>query len=939
MAFAWLKKLIPSKNDRELRKIFPIVDRVNALEPGIQKLSDTELQAKTAAFRQRLENGEDLDSLAPEAFAVVREAGWRRLKMRHYDVQIIGGMVLHRGNISEMKTGEGKTLVATLALYLNALPGRGSHLVTVNDYLAKRDAEWMSRIYRWLGLSVGVIVPDLSDWERKDAYASDITYGTNNEFGFDYLRDNLKFEYEKYVHRYYPIADAKTEKERHKLLNFAIVDEVDSVLIDEARTPLIISGPGEESSHLYLRVNAIIPFLRRDEDFIVDEKAHTVTLTESGMDKIEQRLSCGNLYDVENMEILHIVNQSLRAHFLYRRDVNYLVEEGKIIIVDEFTGRKMYGRRWSDGMHQAVEAKEGVPVQEENQTVATITFQNYFRMYKKLSGMTGTADTEAEEFAKIYDLDVIVIPTNRTNVRKDAEDLIYKTEKMKLTAICDEIKVRHEQHQPILVGTTSVEKSEQIAKILRKNGIPHEVLNAKNHAREADIVAQAGRKGSVTIATNMAGRGTDILLGGNPEIMAKAEADGVMEGEEFERLLEQYRVSCKAEGDEVRAAGGLHIIGTERHESRRIDNQLRGRAGRQGDPGSSRFYLSLDDELMRIFGGDRIKKIMEMLKVPDDEPIEAGMVSRAVENAQRRVEGHNFDIRKNVLEYDDVMNQQRRTIYERRRNVLEGSRTHEMVHEVIGDVAHALCDQFCSEDTNADEWDLETLALEATRTFNMPVDLSKVDHEFEALFRHIEKAAVAHYEDRERRIVATLLAEHTEGEDVHAEALAQWRFFEREQYLRAIDRLWKAHLVQMDHLRTGIHLEAYAQKDPKIAYKKEGYELFQELLVGISKEVARRLFFVEVKSQAEIDKLKEHRQQKTVEMHGDQVAAAEQARAQSQQSAPKPVTVRNQGPKVGRNDPCPCGSGKKYKNCHLRQLQAAGMAGADEDGEEEHEAR
>ena len=920
MAFQWLKKIIPTKNDRELKKIQPVVQQINAMEGAIKKLTDVELQGKTAEFRQRLANGATVDDLLVEAFAVVRETGVRRMKMRHYDCQLVGGIVLHNGTIAEMKTGEGKTLVATLPLYLNALAGNGSHLVTVNDYLAARDAEWMSQIYRWLGLTVGVIIPDLSDQERKAAYGSDITYGTNNEFGFDYLRDNMKFRYEDYVHRYFPPPpDAKDEKARAKILNYAIVDEVDSVLIDEARTPLIISGPAEESSQLYHRINAIIPFLRRDQDFLVDEKAHSVTMTETGVDKVERRLGIDNLYDAENILIIHHVNQALKAHFLYKRDIKYVVEEGKIIIVDEFTGRKMSGRRWSDGLHQAIEAKEGVRIEEENQTLATITFQNFFRMYKKLSGMTGTAETEAGEFAKIYDLDVMVIPTNRPLVRVDSEDLIYKTERMKLKAIVDDITAQAEKGRPVLVGTTSVEGSETIHKILKKQGVTHHVLNAKQHGREALIVAQAGRKGSITIATNMAGRGTDIMLGGNPKLLAIEAAHGADEGELFEEKLRFFTQRCEEERLEVLAAGGLHIVGTERHESRRIDNQLRGRSGRQGDPGSSRFYLSLDDELLRIFGAERIKKIMETLKIPEDEPIEPKWVTKAVETAQTKVEGHNFDIRKSLLEYDDVMNQQRQTIYTRRRMVLEGSKTHEMILELIGDVAHGVVDQHCPETRTPDDWDFDALRAEVRTTFGHDIELSDAERDFDALFKRVESTMTAHYLDRERRFLQTLEAEHMGEAEADQVALTQWRFFEREQYLRSIDRLWKSHLVAMDHLRTGVHLHGYAQKDPKLIYKQEGYERFQELLRDIARDVIRRLFHVEVRSEAEIERLRQHRRQEMVESHGAAPDGGGGGRSQ-------PKTIRHDQPKVGRNDPCPCGSGKKYKKCCLAKEQAEATA-------------
>jgi preprotein translocase subunit SecA len=913
MAFGWIRKIVPSQNERFLKRIWYIVDRVRSYEDGLKKLDDSQLVAKTAEFKQRIENGESIDDLGPEAFAVVREAGIRTLNMRHYDCQVVGGYVLHKGMIAEMKTGEGKTLVATLALYLNALRGCGSHLVTVNDYLAARDAEWMGAIYRFLGLTVGTIVPDLSDQERKAAYGSDITYGTNNEFGFDYLRDNMKFRYEDYVHRYMnPPANAKTEKERAKILNYAIVDEVDSVLIDEARTPLIISGPAEESSDLYYKINGIIPFLRREEDFVVDEKARNVTMTETGVDKVEERLGLDNLYETENILVLHHVNQALRAHFLYKRNDNYLVENGQVIIVDEFTGRKMPGRRWSDGLHQAIEAKEGLTVAQENQTLASITFQNFFRMYQKLSGMTGTADTEAAEFADIYDLDVVVIPTNRPLVRADHEDVIYKTEGQKLKAIIDDIEGCRSRGQPVLVGTTSVDNSEKIHKVLEKKGIPHFVLNAKNHMSEGQLVSQAGRAGAVTIATNMAGRGTDIMLGGNPVLLAQ-QAVSDSEGALYEETLEEFKETCAAGRQQVLKAGGLHILGTERHESRRIDNQLRGRAGRQGDPGSSRFFLSLDDSLLRIFGADRIKKIMERLQVPDDEPIMHKWVSKAVENAQVKVEGHNFDIRKNVIEYDDVMNLQRRTIYELRRNVLEGSRTHEMVLEAIGDNVHMVVDQYCPNEIDPSEWDIERLEHDLSTLLNARVDLSEVPHDFDSLCVHIEQTAKSHYLDREGRILSMLEAEYTGDEDPVEHAMDQWRFFEREQFLRTIDRLWKAHLVQMDHLRTGIHLESYAQKDPKLAYKKQGYEIFEELMDKIQQNAASTLFRVEIRSDAEIERLRERRRQQVVEGRGSSQAGGGESSGESASRQ----TVRHATPKVGRNDPCPCGSGKKYKKCCL----------------------
>ena len=985
--FGWLKKLIPSKNEREVKKLHPRVQAIGSFEPALLKLDDAALARKTVDFRERLEKGEPLDNLLHEAFAVVREAGRRQLGMRHYDTQLIGGMVLNNGSIAEMKTGEGKTLVATLPLYLNALPGRGAHLVTVNDYLARRDAEWMSRIYNFLGLNVGIIVPNLRDEERKANYAADITYGTNNEFGFDYLRDNMKFRYENYVHRYFPPPDdLKDDKQRQKVLNFAIVDEVDSVLIDEARTPLIISGDAEESSDYYHKVNAIIPFLRVDEDFQVDEKAHSVSLTETGVDKIEHRLKVANLYDAENILLLHHVNQALRAHYVYKKEQHYVVEEGEVVIVDEFTGRKMQGRRWSDGLHQAVEAKEGVRVKEENHTLATITFQNFFRMYKKLSGMTGTAETEAEEFAKIYDLDVVVIPTNRPIQRKDNDDLIYKNEKEKIGAMIGAIRESHEKGQPVLVGTTNVDKSELISKVLTREGIKHSVLNAKQHDREALIVAQAGRLGSVTVATNMAGRGTDIMLGGNPELLAKdavsGEPDEVRE-QRFEEKVAEFKLECAAEKEQVIALGGLCIVGTERHESRRIDNQLRGRSGRQGDPGNSRFYLSLDDDLLRIFGGDRIKKMMEWLKVPDDEPIEAPMVSKAVQNAQSRVEGHNFDQRKNLLEYDDVMNMQRRTIYDLRRNVLEGTKTAALVLEAIGDVVHAVADPHCLDTVATADWDRAAIEKDLRETLNFPIELDREVHDFDGIVKAVETAAIAFYKAKEQRVIQTILNDWKHQQDQVRERIlsaegappqesvpvaeitdevkkwaeGEWRFTERKFYLETIDRLWKQHLVAMDHLRTGVHLNAYAQKDPKLIYKMEGFEMFQVLLVSISTNTIRTLFRLELQGRAEIERLRQQqakRPTRIVESHGSEAAAGDkpaqkatarppQARPAAQPSLAKPApkappkaepipeelreegdeapsaprepVVRNR-PKVGRNEPCWCGSGKKYKSCH-----------------------
>ncbi len=944
-----LKKILGTKNERILKRMRPIIAAINDLEPRMQALSDEDLRGLTATFRRRLRDGETLDALLPEAFAAVREASRRTTGMRHFDVQLMGGIGLHRGMIAEMKTGEGKTLVATLALYLNALTpdpanperGMGVHLVTVNDYLARRDAEWMGPIYRALGMTVGVIVHGLTDRERQQAYACDITYGTNNEFGFDYLRDNMKFSLADMVHRYY---DFGTVEGQRKCFHYAIVDEVDSILIDEARTPLIISGPAEESSDIYYKVNAIVPVLRRDEDYVVDEKARSVTLTESGVDKVERRLGVKNLYDGENVELVHHVYQALKAHTLFKRDVNYVVEDGKVVIVDEFTGRKMPGRRWSDGLHQAVEAKEGLKIEEENQTLATITFQNYFRMYHKLAGMTGTADTEAEEFARIYNLDVLVVPTHRPMIRRDEEDVVYKTERAKFMAVLEDIKDCYRRGQPVLVGTTSVEKSELVSRLLKRENIPHHVLNAKNHALEAQIIAQAGRKGAVTISTNMAGRGTDIILGGNPEALARAHCEST-DSEKYQEWLAKFREQCAREREEVLAAGGLRVIGTERHESRRVDNQLRGRSGRQGDPGSSRFYLSLEDELMRIFGGDTIKGIMERLNVPEDEPIVHRWVTKAIEGAQKRVEARNFEIRKNLLEYDNVMNQQRQTIYDLRRRVLAGKEVHEMVLAAVEQYALMLLDRYCPEAQNPEEWDWAGLRKEV---FSSLMVLFK-EEDFEALrsdpkgapdrfVRFLQQA----YENKEKTLVERLVdarlpppvaiegvefdeeAWEADREKVRQGVLASWRAYEAERYLRAIDQLWKNHLYAMDHLKEGIYLEAYAQKDPKVLYKKEGFELFKQLLDLINETVVQALFRVEVREDLDLQRL--HRIRRQVALHyGRGTVPGEPAGAQTAASSSRPGgPPPSSGPKVGRNDPCPCGSGKKYKKCCLPKEQAVG---------------
>jgi preprotein translocase subunit SecA len=838
-----LKKVFGTQNERTLERIRPIVARVNDLEAAVRDLPDDRLAAKIAEFRLRVEKGESLDDLLPETFAVVREAGRRVLDMRHFDVQLVGGVVLHEGRIAEMRTGEGKTLVATLPIVLNALTGRGVHLVTVNDYLARRDADWMGKIYRFLGMSVGVIVHGMDDAERQAAYRADITYGTNNEFGFDYLRDNMKFRMEDMVQRD---------------LHYAIVDEVDSILIDEARTPLIISGPAEESTSFYVRVNSVIPFLKKDVDYTVDEKARQVLLTEdSGIPKLEKLLSVDNLYDPRNIEVLHHVNQALKAHVLFHRDVDYMVKDGEVVIVDEFTGRLMPGRRWSDGLHQAVEAKEGVKVENENQTLATITFQNYFRMFDKLAGMTGTADTEAAEFQQIYNLGVTIVPTNRPMIRRDLSDQIYRTEKEKFQAVLEEVKELHAQGRPVLVGTVSIEKSERLSGLLKRHGIPHNVLNAKHHEQEAQIIAEAGQAGKVTIATNMAGRGVDIKLG-----------EGVVE------------------------KGGLHIIGTERHESRRVDNQLRGRAGRQGDPGSSRFYLSLEDDLLRIFGSDRIAPIMEKLGMEEGEPIEHPLINRAVENAQKKVEAHNFDIRKHLLEYDDVMNKQRTVIYDMRREILGSETLRDMVMEFAGEIASDLVDRFCDEKTHPEEWDFDGLSAACHAQFA-----------FRPAFPEEERPSLKPQEVEERI--------RSGAESFYAGKEAEYgtdamRYLERMFLLSTVDALWKDHLLSMDHLKEGIGLRGYAQKDPLKEYQREGFDLFSDLVSRIKEESLKRLFHVKVQREEEVAEAKER------------AAAPRPARVSLSRGDIRSAgrtTQKRQGVKVGRNDPCPCGSGKKYKKC------------------------
>lgn len=817
-----LTKIFGTKHDREMKKLQPLVDQINALEPSMKALTDEQLKAKTPEFQERLRKGETVDDILPEAFAVCREASVRVLGMRHYDVQLIGGIVLNRGSIAEMRTGEGKTLVATLPVYLNALTGKGAHVVTVNDYLVRRDAEHMGRLYGWLGLTTGIIVHGLNDQERKEMYACDITYCTNNEIGFDYLRDNMKFDLNDYVQRGH---------------NFAIVDECDSILVDEARTPLIISGPAEASTEKYQIVDAIIPHLKRDVHFTMEEKSKTASLTEEGNAKVEELLGVGNLYDPQNIELLHHVYQALKAYHLYRLDVEYMIKDGEIVIVDEFTGRLMPGRRWSDGLHQAIEAKEKVEVKSENQTLATITFQNYFLMYSKLSGMTGTADTEAVEFQKIYKLSVNVIPTNKPIQRQDQEDVVYKSEKAKFKAITADIKERSAKGQPILVGTASIEKSEALSAFLRKEGIRHEVLNAKHHEREAEIVAQAGRKGAVTIATNMAGRGTDIMLGGNAEMLAKAQV-GNDDTPEFQEAYAQIKPRVEAERAEVRSVGGLYIIGTERHESRRIDNQLRGRSGRQGDPGESRFYLSLEDNLMRIFNGERIQKIMEMLNIPEDEPITAKMVTNAIEGAQRKVEGHNFDIRKNLMEYDSVMNAQRNAIYGMRRRVLEGQEIERTVLDMLGDVVSNMLDTYVPEDGKREEWSIEGLNNSLAQTFGFKLELDNAPVNNETVLEKVREGVKATYERQKS---------------------SMGPFFEQVQkmiLLQSIDNHWKMHLAVIDKLKEGIGLRGYAQKDPLIEYKKEAFTTFEKLNSTIKSDAIEKIMRVQlVAQQSEADVL------------------------------------------------------------------------------------
>jgi len=954
----FFQKIFGTKNDREIKRIQPLVNKINGMEDSFRAMTDDELKGMTPRFKEKLANGAPLDDLLPAAFATVREASRRVMNMRHYDVQLVGGIFLHRGNICEMRTGEGKTLVATAPVYLNGLTGRGVHVITVNDYLASRDAEWMGMVYRWLGLSVGTIITDLSDWERQEAYNSDVTYGTNNEFGFDYLRDNMKYSLDRMVQR---------------KLHYAIVDEVDSILVDEARTPLIISGRAEQSTGLYFDINKIVPFLKKDEDYIVDEEHHSVVLTDEGVEHCEKHLKLENLYSPTHIEYLHHVNKALQAHTLYKKDNNYIVDDGQVIIVDEHTGRPMPGRRWSDGLHQAVEAKEGVNIRDENRTLATVTFQNFFRMYEKLAGMTGTAETEAEEFKEIYKLDTRVIPTNRPVIRADQDDVIYRTEREKFKAIVDQILACHDKGQPVLVGTVSVEKSEAISKVLKRKGIKHTVLNAKRHRQEAEIVAQAGRFSAITIATNMAGRGTDILLGGNPEHLAK-QLLGTDEGEEFLARVAELKTACAEEKKKVLEAGGLFILGTERHESRRIDNQLRGRAGRQGDPGESRFFLSLEDDLLRIFNAERISAIMERLDMPEGEPIEAGMVTRAIENAQKRVEGRNFDIRKNLLEYDMVMNDQRKTIYDLRNRVLAGNdELYNITLDVFDRAALAMIDRYCPEKVRASEWDIAGLKTELHNIFNVDVDLAnfrgredletrtwkaiegllqrkEADLDYIAQRKNESFAEVADYEPIAGRSIFLELIQNT--------------------FVRSIDNLWRDHLTGMDALRDAIRFQGYAQKDPKKVYKIEGFELFEQTMVQIDQRVIEYLTRIEVEREDQVQDLApdavrirsaapvsaprpaaaiptgpamaptpiitgpialtDLRHQPTVGAKATPAPAVEpkppiEGEAEAPAEAPpaeappeqRVIVVKGDLPKIGRNDDCPCGSGKKFKKCHM----------------------
>ncbi|MBC8730388.1 preprotein translocase subunit SecA [Paraburkholderia sp. UCT2] len=934
MTTGFLQKIFGSRNQRLVKQYQKTVAAINALESQIEQLTDDQLRAKTGEFRQRVASGESLDKILPEAFAVCREASKRVLKMRHFDVQLIGGMALHYGKISEMRTGEGKTLVATLPVYLNALSGRGVHVVTVNDYLAQRDAEWMARLYNFLGLSVGINLSQMEHTAKQQAYAADITYGTNNEFGFDYLRDNMVYE-----------TDARVQRS----LNFAVVDEVDSILIDEARTPLIISGQAEDHTELYVRMNALPPLLERQigeekadgtgvekpGDYTLDEKGRQVFLTESGHEKAERLLSewgligdGESLYAPQNITLMHHVYAALRAHTLFFKDQHYVVQNGEVIIVDEFTGRLMAGRRWSDGLHQAVEAKEHVKIQSENQTLASITFQNYFRMYAKLAGMTGTADTEAYEFNEIYGLETVVIPTNRPPKRIDRQDQIYKTAKERYDAVIRDIRECFERGQPVLVGTTSIENSELLSHLLKQVSLPHEVLNAKQHAREAEIVAEAGRPQRVTIATNMAGRGTDIVLGGNAEKQASfIEQDETLAADEKQRRIQKLHDEWQTLHDQVKAAGGLHIIGTERHESRRIDNQLRGRAGRQGDPGSSRFYLSLEDPLLRIFAGDRVRAIMDRLKMPEGEAIEAGIVSRSIESAQRKVEARNFDIRKQLLEYDDVSNDQRKVIYQQRNELLEANDITETIsamrHGVVGDIVH----QFVPVGSIEEQWDVPELEEVLRNEWQLDLAIQEMINESNSISAE--------------EILEAVEAAADEGYEAKVQLVGRESFsaFERSIMLQTLDRAWREHLAALDHLRQGIHLRGYAQKNPKQEYKREAFELFAAMLDAVKLEVTRIVMNVQIQSPEQLEAAAEQMEEQGgrlehVEFRHAEFAeagaaapvAAEAATAamigdamsHGHGAAPQAAVHMNADnvPKVGRNDPCPCGSGKKYKQCH-----------------------
>ncbi len=896
-----IKKLFGSRNERLLKQMRKVVAEINALEDSVVTLSDDELKAKTEEFRQRVTDGASLDSLLPEAFAVVREAGQRALGMRHFDVQLIGGMVLHDGKIAEMRTGEGKTLVATLAAYLNALSGKGVHVVTVNDYLAQRDADWMGKLYNFLGLSVGVIVSGQDPASKKAAYEADITYGTNNEFGFDYLRDNMAF---------------RAEDRMQRGLNFAIVDEVDSILIDEARTPLIISGPIEDRSDLYGRMNEFIPLLEKQEeedgpgDYSVDEKNKQAFLTEQGHQKIEDLLlengllqEGESLYDTAHISLMHHVNAALRAHALFQRDVDYIVKNNEVIIVDEFTGRTMSGRRWSDGLHQAVEAKEGVPIQQENQTLASITFQNYFRIYDKLSGMTGTADTEAFEFQEIYSLEVVAIPANTPLERDDQGDLVFLTQNDKYDAILEDIKECHERGQPVLVGTASIDVSELLSGVLKKEKIKHEVLNAKQHMREAEIIAQAGSPGAITIATNMAGRGTDIVLGGNLEAALKAaEAKG---GDEAK--LAQIKDAWKASHEKVLSLGGLRIIGTERHESRRIDNQLRGRSGRQGDPGSTRFYLSLEDSLMRMFASDRVSSMMQKLGMEEGEAIEHPWVSKAIENAQRKVEGHNFDIRKQLLEYDDVAGDQRKVIYEQRDELMSNDDVSDSIESIRGDVLTEVIDGYIPPQSLEEQWDIPGLQAALHEEFGLELDIQG----------WLDADADLHEETLRARILEEMIRAYKEREELFGSEVM--RDLEKRIMLYVLDSQWKEHLAAMDYLRQGIHLRGYAQKNPKQEYKREAFEMFSQLLERIKHDVIVLLSKVEIKSESDVEAVDEQRApQDNVQYQHAEVSglAGDGAGPDSPAQAGGATPFVREGKKVGRNEPCPCGSGKKYKQCH-----------------------